>query len=392
MEKKLGVIGAGTAGILTLTHFCTWLDNSWKVYSIHDPKKKILGIGESTNGGFVNVLQLGLDFALGHPSDMAFLDATLKFGSLFHNWRKEDMLNPLLDGSTAVHFNNFKFREFAYGRLERLWPQKFRSLEGEVQKLKSLPDRVSAVIDGQEHEFDYVMDCMGFPDDFAGYTMSDCTPVNRCLIHNQKPPYEFKPYTDHIAHKHGWMFGVPLQSRKTYGYLFNDNMISKEAALEDMRQELGVEKIEGGEYLFKCYYANSIIEGRICKNGNKALFFEPLVANSIFLYIFTARQFYDFITGTADETASNAAFVKMVQQMEDLITYYYQGGSIHDTEFWRFASQKSKKRLETREPFHQLMATYRDLRSRGLLQHGPAYALAPHNWRLIDDALGYHSF
>jgi tryptophan halogenase len=392
MEKKLGVIGAGTAGILTLTHFCTWLDNTWKVVSIHDPKKKILGIGESTNGGFVTLLQLGTDFTLGLPSDMAILDATLKFGSLFHNWRKEDWINPLLDGSTAIHFNNFKFKEFAYGRLERLWPEKFRVMEGEVQGLQNHPDRVTATIDGVDHDFDYVVDCMGFPSDFTGYTMSDCTPVNRCLIHHQMPPYEYKPYTDHIAHKHGWMFGVPLQSRKTYGYLFNDTMISKEAALEDMRQELGVEKIVGGEYLFKCYYANSIIEGRICKNGNKALFFEPLVANSIFLYIFTARQFYDYITGAAGQPDSNAAFVKMVQQMEDLISYYYQGGSLYDTEFWRFASQKTRQRLSQRAPFHELLATYRDLRSRGLMQHGPPYALAAHNWRIIDQALGYNSF
>jgi tryptophan 7-halogenase len=233
---------------------------------------------------------------------------------------------------------------------------------------------------------------MGFPADFTDYTMSDCTPVNRCLIHNQKPPYEYKPYTDHIAHKHGWMFGVPLQSRKTYGYLFNDTMISKEAALEDMRQELGVEKIEGGEYQFKCYYANKIINGRICKNGNKALFFEPLVANSIYLYIFTARQFYDYINGAADEPSSNDVFVKTVQQMEDLISYYYQGGSLYDTEFWRFASHKTRQRLETRGPFHELMAQYRELRKRGLLQQGQIYALAPHNWRIIDEALGYKSF
>lgn len=392
MEKKLGVIGAGTAGILTLTHFCTWLDNSWKVVSIHDPKKKILGIGESTNGGFVTMLQLGTDFALGQPGDMAYLDATLKFGSLFHNWRKEDWLNPLLDGSSAVHFNNFKFKEFVYGRLEKLWPQKFQVMEGEVQRLQNLPDRVTATIDGQDHDFDYVVDCMGFPVDFSDYTMSDCTPVNRCVIHNQKLPYEYKPYTDHIAHKHGWMFGVPLQSRKTYGYMFNDTMLSKEAALEDMRQELGVEKIEGGEYLFKCYYTNNLIQGRIGKNGNKALFFEPLVANSIYLYIFSARQFYDYITGAADEPTSNAFFVRTVQQMEDLISYYYQGGSLYDTEFWRFASQKSRKRLETRGAFHELIATYKDLRGRGLLQHGPIYALAPHNWRIIDQALGYNSF
>lgn len=391
MQKKLAVIGGGTAGILSVTHFCTWLDNSWEVVSIHNPDKKILGIGESTNGGFVSLLQYGLDFAPGSPEDMARLDATLKYGSMFKQWRKEPFLNPLLDGNTAIHFNNYKFREYAYERLPKLWPKKFRLIEGDVKSIKNYPDRVTLTIDDKDHDFDYVIDCMGFPEDYTGYTMSDCTLINHCLIHNVKD-YEFEPYTDHIATKNGWMFGVPLAERKTYGYMFNDTITSKEEALEDMKEFFKADAIDGREYFFKCYYAKELVNGRIGRNGNKAIFFEPLVANSIFLYIHSARVFFDYMMGNFDARAANASFVKGVQDLEDLISHYYSGGSTFQSKFWELASRAAKERLERRQPYQELMETYRRLHKQGILHTGPTYGLSPHNWKIIDKGLGYGNF
>jgi Tryptophan halogenase len=311
---------------------------------------------------------------------------------MFKLWRKDDFLNPLLDGNTAIHFNNYKFREFAYERLPKLWPHKFRLLEGDVKKIKNYPDRVTITIDDKDHDFDYVIDCMGFPEDYSGYTMSDCTLINHCLIHNQKD-YEFEPYTDHIATKHGWMFGVPLKARKTYGYMFNDKITSKEEALEDMKEFFKVDAIDGREYFFKCYYANQIVNGRVGRNGNKALFFEPLVANSIFLYIHTARVFFDYMMGTIDAQAADAAFVKGVQEMEDLISHYYSGGStFQNSKFWEQAPKAAQERLKNREPYHQLLNLYRNLFKQGTLHMGPTYALSPHNWKIIDKGLGYGNF
>lgn len=391
MKKKLGIIGAGSAGILTLTHFCTWLSNEWDVVSIHNPNRKILGIGESTNGGFVGVLERGLHFTLAH--DLHELDATLKFGSRFQNWREQSWINPLLDGNIAIHFNNFRFKEFAYRRLAEIWPEKFRVLEGEVEKMENVGNGVELTIDGQIHGFDYVVDCMGFPTSLDEYHISDCSPVNRCLIHSVTD-FKFDPYTDHIAHKNGWMFGVPLHSRKTYGYLFNDTITSKEEAQADMMEVLGVPSLETKEkeqkeYIFKCYYTNNMIDGRIGKNGNKAIFFEPLVANSIFLYIYSARLFCDYIMYGAPIAECNRMFAKAVQEMEDVITYYYKGGSIYKSPFWDYATEFASKRLNSRTEFHQQMQIYRDFKSRGILHHAQTYGWVPLTWELIDKELGY---
>lgn len=387
-KRKFAVVGAGSAGLLTLVHFCTWLDTDWEIYCIHNPAKQILGIGESTNGEFVALLERGTHFCLGSQEDLDALDATLKFGSKFMDWRENSWINPLLDGNTAIHFNNFRLKEFVFKRLEKLWPKQFRIIEGDVKGMISHPDRVTVTIDNEEHEFDYVVDCMGFPASFDDYVLSDCSPVNRCQIHSITD-YAYEPFTDHLAHENGWMFGVPLKTRKTFGYLYNDQITPKEEAVQDMMRILGVDKIEDREYVFKCYYARHIAEGRICKNGNKALFFEPLIANSIFIYIYTARLIWDYVNMETDAATTDAKFIKAVQEMEDAISYYYQGGSTHSSKFWDYATTHTQARLAKRQEFKDIMSTYRNLKDRGILQTAPVYALKPLTWEIVDEQMGY---
>jgi len=387
-KRKLAVIGAGTAGILSLTHMCTWLDDSWEVYSIYDPSKPILGIGESTNGEFVALLEKGTHFNLGNQADLDALDATIKFGSKFMNWREQSWVNPLLDGNTAIHFNNFNFKNFVFGRLEKLWPKQFRILEGDVKGMVNHADRVTVTVDDAEHDFDFVIDCMGFPPNYNGYTFSQCTPVNRCQIHSIHH-YDYEPYTDHLATANGWMFGVPLKTRKTFGYMYNDTITPKADAQADMRRILEVDTLDNKEYVFNSYYANTVVNGRILSNGNKALFFEPLVANSMFIYIYTAKLFMSYISQEATQDQCNTAFVRAVQELEDIISYYYQGGSTFESKFWDYAVYHCKNRLAQRKEFAEMMQTYRALKNKGLLNTGRIYGFKPLTWEIVDEQMGY---
>ena len=392
MQRKIAVIGAGSAGLLTAAHLCAWLDKSWQVVAIHNPKKKILGIGESTNGQFISVLERGTNFSLAHPEDLAALDATIKYGSKFVNWRKQSWINPLLSGNVAVHFNNRKLKDFVFERLAQLWPDQFAVLEGDVQELQNFRDHVTVRTEEGTHDFDYVVDCMGTPSSFDGYTMSDCTIVDRCRVHTIEK-YEYEPYTDHIATRDGWMFGVPLKGYKTYGYLYNSAITKTEDAEAEMMRLLGTPKLEAGNYdahyAFRCYYANDLVSGRVCKNGNKALFFEPLIANSMYLYIYAARLIYDTIVTGEDPGRSNGRFVKAVQEMEDVISYYYQGGSTFETEFWKQSAERAKARLATRPAFADYMRSLKHLKDQGILYNAPGYSFSPQTWRIVDKQMGY---
>jgi hypothetical protein len=395
MQRKIAVIGAGSAGLLTAAHFCTWLDDSWEVYAVHNPDKKILGIGESTNGAFVSVLERGTNFSLAHAEDLAALDATIKYGSKFVGWREEQWLNPLLSGNIAIHFNNRRLKDFMFERLAERWPRQFRVLEADVREVQNFADHVTLTTDRGTHDFDYVIDCMGTPPSFDGYTMSDCTLLDRCRIHTIEK-YEYEPFTDHIATRDGWMFGVPLKGYKTYGYLYSHALTATEAAETEMLRMLGAERLESGgydaHYAFRCYYANQLISGRVSKNGNKALFFEPLLANSMFLYIYACRLIFDHIVNGQDASRCNALFTRAVAEMEDVISYYYRGGSTHQSEFWRAAPEHAKARLAKRPQLFEYFDKLKALNARGILFSGPAYAFSPHTWQIVDAALGYGSF
>ncbi|HXJ21790.1 MAG TPA: tryptophan 7-halogenase [Polyangia bacterium] len=395
MKRKIAIVGAGSAGLLTATHLCTWLDDSWEVCAVHDPGKDILGIGESTNGAFISVLERGTNFSLANPGDMAALDATLKFGSKFVGWRARPWINPLLSGNIAIHFNNRRFKDFVFERLRALWPGQFTMLEAGVHEIANYADRVRLDTDRGAFDFDYVVDCMGTPPAFEGYTLSDCTLVDRCRIHVVRD-YAFEPFTDHIATRDGWMFGVPLDGRKTYGYLYNQAITDERAAEEEMMRLLGAPSLDAGgykqSYALRCYHANQLISGRVCKNGNRALFFEPLIANSMFLYIYASRLIYDHVAGGQEAGKCNDLFVKAVQEMEDVISYYYQGGSTFDSEFWRTAAAQARARLDRRPQLAEYLQKLATLKRRGILNAAPGYALSPHTWEIVDAALGYHSF
>ncbi len=395
MKRKIAVVGAGSAGLLSAAHLTTWLDESWQVCVVHHPGKKILGIGESTNGGFISVLERATNFSLADADDLAALDATIKYGSKFVNWREHQWVNPLLSGNIAIHFNNRRLKDFVFERLGKLWPDQFSVLEADVQALHNYADHVTLVTDRGSHDFDYVVDCTGTPPSFDSYTMTDCTLVDRCRIHTVSD-YDYEPFTDHIATRDGWMFGVPLKGYKTYGYLYNHAITDTQAAEDEMMRLLGAPKLEAGgydaHYAFRCYYANELISGRVCKNGNRALFFEPLLANSMFVYIYAARLIYDYVVGGQEASKCNALFVKAVHEMEDVISYYYRGGSNFRTEFWQTSAARASARLDERPEFAEYLAKLRDFKKQGVPHRGPPYAFSPHTWQIVDSQLGYRSF
>ena len=61
---KVAVVGTGTAGILSISFLLAYSPEPIEVYSIHNPKKPILGIGESTSTQIPGVLCDSIGFTL----------------------------------------------------------------------------------------------------------------------------------------------------------------------------------------------------------------------------------------------------------------------------------------------------------------------------------------
>jgi tryptophan 7-halogenase len=394
-QFRLAVVGVGSAGIVTLSVLMPWLSNKWDVVSVYDPETPILGIGESTNPNFIAALQTGMQFS--HVEDLKELDGTFKFGTKYINWREHDWVNPLFGAGVAAHFNNFKLKDFAFKRFKDLWPKKFKVLEGKVESIENGFNCANIKINNNIEKFDYVIDCRGFPTDYTNYHISDCSPVNTCFVYSVPPHLEeLELYTEHIATEHGWTFGIPLTTRHTYGYLFNSDLTDDANALTEMSTMFSkkIEKEDVIEYKFKSYYSKKIMDGRILLNGNRALFFEPLSASSIFCYVAIADMFAQHLSNTKkyDSFFMNTNFDGMAKSLEDMLSYLYHGGSMFDSKFWNFARHKAITRLNKSKMFADTVAEYKKNDAQGTPLVGTPWFFSPTNLRIIDKKLNYNYF
>lgn len=393
---RIAVVGAGSAGAISVAQLCANVPEGFKIVNIYDPNTKILGIGESTNSGFITVLERACHFSF--MDDLHEMDSTLKFGNKFIGWREHDWFNPLLDGGIAIHINNFKLKEFIHKRCREHWPTKFETIEGLVEDIVNEDRSAVVLVNGRKEKFDYVIDTRGFPKEFTeDYHMVESLPINRAIINTVYAPGDWQ-YTEHRATANGWQFGIPLQHRRTYGYMFCDKVTPVEEAYEDFAKFFDINvkdvgRLEGQtEYQFKPYYTTKVLDGRIFKNGNRAIFFEPISASSIYFYIYANYLLIDHLKGAVNQEHVNRQFVDYAQQLESLICFMYHGGSTYDTPFWRHAKEHCTYHLMRSRHFKQALQETMLWNQRGLPHEAPGWVFSGYHLNLIDQKFGYNYF
>lgn len=328
---NIAVVGQGTAGIMSLCHFLYY--TNFNVTSYYSPNKKSLGIGESTNSSFVNLLQKSIDFDL--INDLSKLDGTIKLGTVYKNWRKNPISNPLLDGSVAMHFDTNLLADFVINKLKYIYEDRLTIIaeEVDVNKIKN--------------KHDFVINCTGFPKDFDKYQLVDL-PINACVVKNVDIAGDWN-YTGHRAEKNGWVFEIPLTTRQSYGYLYNDKLNTEQEILS----ELNI-KEPSSVYKFQPYYKKQILEDNVFFNGNAGIFYEPMAATSLWMYDNVNRIAHDYIHGIYSEEQANTVFKLTSVDTEHIIKMFYYGGSNFESDFWSLAVSYAQKTLENHPMFINL--------------------------------------
>jgi len=358
----IGVIGIGTAGLQSLAYMLGHYPDDMKIVSIYDPNTKILGIGESTTTFLPYTLSTGLDFTF--LDDGPLLDATVKHGVKYSNWTEEEFHSHILPPYHGIHFNNFKLGEFVLSRAREFYPERFSELTGKIENITQDSDKVTITINDELYDFDYIVDCTGYPLDYSDYTVYEDMPVNKCFVNMVQEPGDWN-YTHHYATENGWMFGIPLQTRQGWGYLFNDNITTDNEAKQDIAKlfNTNVKDLSLREFKFKNYHSNNIINGRIALNGNKALFFEPLEALSGTFYEAVVVEFSEVIFGNKTSEHANRKLISHAHVYKDFICFVYSGGSTYDSKFWNITKEKVKLHLEQSESFIDIVKRMRSINS-----------------------------
>jgi tryptophan 7-halogenase len=373
---KIAIVGTGTVGVMSVCHFLKYTQA--EIHCLHNPKKNILGIGESSN---IQLPQLLWESVRFNPYFNAKeLDMTIKYGVRYKNWRKNDFISPILPNQYAIHFDNFKLSEVIFKKCEEQYQERFKQYSLDVE---TLSQNKKCVLINNKLKYDYVIDCRGYPEDYSEYHSANL-PLNHCFVYGINKPGKWG-YTYHHAHKHGWMFGIPLQSRQGWGYLFNDRITPEDEALDDLSKihKIKLKKEDVREFKFKPYSAKKYLDGRILKNGNRAIFFEPLEALSGAFYDQINRQFFDVINKHQNESQLNIKLNDLAKRYINFISYIYHGGSIYKTKFWKQTVEMTRENLnniEWQDTLSIIMANHFDSRT------WPFY---PVSWEILDLNLGY---
>jgi len=327
---KFVIVGAGTAASISCSILLYKFPQA-EVFCYHDSTKPTIQVGESSTPFLAEMLFHTLGVS---AFELHKFKGTVKYGLRFDNWSKEPFYHPFAN-VLGIHFDSSLFSNFVIEELIKKHKKRFKLVDKHVENLDSL-------------DADYIVDCRGFPELNDDYQLTDIQTVNSVLlkVHNK---YYDEQYTNHHAHENGWMFGIPLTHRKTFGYLYNSDVTSLEDAKTDFNN-----LVEGDitrELSWQSYYKKEALTGRVLVNGNRSVFIEPLQAMSLHFYMENINNLGNQILHKTfrNEQGFNKHFSNRVQEMLDVLSfhYYHNNGPFKNSKFW--ASTKSKCAARSRK-------------------------------------------
>jgi len=402
--KRIAIVGAGTSGWLAANHLGSELsaDSEIEITVIESKDVPTIGVGEGTVPYIMNGLKR---FGISEAELLISCDATFKQGIKFVNWLDSEKhgenhyyhsfdapypsgfnvtpywlahgedrsfddigvqarvselgLSPKRkssgeyegDLSYAYHFNAAKFANLLAKNAQQRFNVKhlFATIEGTK---KSDDGSISHLItdDGEALPFDFYIDCSGFSAvliekslDVAFESKANELLVDTALV--QPMPLNdgdnINPYTTATAHKAGWIWDIPLTTRRGTGFVYSSKHMSKAEALTLYAEYLGINEEELSPKILpmEVGYRKEFWSKNCVPLGLAQGFLEPLEATSILLSDFSAELLArNFPRDTADIATISPYFNKVVsyawERTVDFIKLHYCLSDRKDSQFW----------------------------------------------------------
>ena len=338
---KLAVIGRGTAGAYTVSHFLK--STKWDIDWYFDGNKPPQAVGEGSTLEFPIQLFHNLGFTYG---DLEKIDGTPKLGIQKSGWGSDgdEFIHWFSAGFNAYHFNANKLQDFILDYVQQ------------SPRVKIIDRNVASYDD---IDCTYIVDCSGKPSeaDLDQFVISDYIPVNSVHVTQCYWDYARFHTSLNLARKHGWVFGIPLRNRCSIGYVYNNQTATLDQVKEDVQTVFGDYNLTPSDHTntfsFKNYYRKQNFYPRLCYNGNASFFLEPIEATSIY--------FMDVIQWAAEAvwkegkhfSLANTKYDRMIREMETMIMFHYFKNQVYETEFWRYATERGVKCIKnslTKDP------------------------------------------
>ena len=363
--KKVAVVGAGVIGVSSLLRLIeerkynqiensdNGLDYNIEIVWIYDSTIPIFGIGESTTPFLPEILNSSY---LRYNIKDKF-DATLKYGNKFIGWGNngKNFIRWFTIDRNGFHFDTEKYSKFFIDYV----PKSFNNIEERDQKITHIGFDDDGVHINNDI-YDFVVDCSGKNSllNDREYSDSSFVSVNSCLALPLPNPIDWQ-VTISKTTKNGWMFGIPLQTRKTFGYCYNSDITTEEEAFEDFKSIIP----EAKDYPYKQFtwnpqFSNYFMHssGKYVRNGNALGIIEPLESFAGSYYDIINERICDYIFGkigqrdveSVDEM--NEWYNRdIVRDWDKNLAWIYHFGSNHDSPFWEKMIKQSRDYLNDKD-------------------------------------------
>ena len=356
---KIALIGRGTASSVSLASMMLYankvynMEDEIQFYCIYDPNIPIAHVGESISTGVVDVLERCIDFSFDQLSEF---DGTVRSHTRYFwndvNGKEFDVLYT----KPGVHANSEKFSLFILKELQKKYTNIFE-IQDEVLSLHQTSYDVTLKCKNEEYKFDYVLDCRGMPTaeelNSDAYAEPEFQGVNSVVIYPEFVSYEEKFTSTHV-HENGWMFGVPIAHRKAWGYLYNNNYIDVDTAVEKLGEIKDIVDKKIIKLSWKQHYKVNAMDGRVLAIGNKLYFFEPHQAIPLHYYVNIASL---FITELIEPVSSNISrymngyHTNQIAMIKDLIALNYVADTNMKSVYWKNTQAEAEAYLKNSKTF-----------------------------------------
>jgi hypothetical protein len=328
--NKITIIGAGTVGCMAASYFSshTAADIEW----IYDSEKAAQSVGEGSTLPFGRALWGEVNMGYGTLEAIG--------GSIKKGIRKigyggiGNYLHEFPLGDVAIHFNSEMLQKYIPSVLEK--------------KGVDLVDK--KILNHDEIDADYIIDCSGRPKDFSDFNQAEHIAVNAAYVMQSPCQGPLFDYTLTVARPYGWIFAIPLMNRVSIGYMYNKDISTIDEVKVDLQEfvtEYGFNMTDQiNSFTFNNYRRKENFTDRVAYNGNASYFLEPLEATSVG----TADHINQTVLGMMNQdvplVSSNAWYEGELKSAEQMIMLHYLNGSKYKTPFWDYAGERAAKSLD----------------------------------------------
>ena len=390
---NITIVGGGTAGWIAAHFINKSQPNNHKITVIESSQIGIIGAGEGSTGTMYELLSGNwTNFKIDIKDFLEKTDGTYKMGIMHKHWTPEknqyfapidvsetaftfedrifkyalskygvekmqlasvigtNYENKLYQNTSAYHFDGHKVGKFFKEICEKDGVKTIDAVVKDVE-LNDKGDVTSITLDNSSViKSDFFIDCTGFARVLMNKlgvkwkSYNEYLPVNCAMpfIVKYKEGEEILPYTTATALSSGWMWNIPLKTRKGCGYVFDENCISRDEAQKEVETFLG-HKIKPIKFInFNSGRSEVFWKNNVLTLGLSSAFVEPLEATSIHSTIMQLLFFVnEYLLKDKNKTVTeynqksyNEKIVKLYDLTLDFISYHYQGGR-NDTQFWK---------------------------------------------------------